>query len=95
MSAVLGHFFDRALPVVEHSEYPLSGRATGRSGLPSLSASLRAAFSKWNITSRKLFEILPAREIENEIAVMFVNQAFQLLLAPTGTVQRWQCCRGA
>ena len=81
MSAVLGHFFDRTFPVVKHSEYRPARRRNGPmrfAKLPRLPACrLHDVDHDFTETSRYLPGI---EKIENEIAVMLVNQAFQLPL---------------
>ena len=62
MSAVLGHFVDRTLPVVKHSEYVPARQRQGEIGFAKLLRLPRAAFRRRTMTPRKLLETFPARE---------------------------------
>src|SRR5271157_6665582 len=81
MSAVPGHFLDRKLPVVEHSEYATVRQRHGSIWF----AEIRCLPASCLHQVQHNFAEIPRNpsstiEIENEIAVMLINQVFQLLL---------------
>ena len=81
MSVVLGHFFDRTLPVGKHSEYRPVRQRNGAIWFTKLPCLPTCRLHEVDHDSTETPRDLPnIDEIENEIAVMLVNQAFQLLL---------------
>ena len=81
MSVVLGHFFDRTFPVIKHSEYRPVRQRNGSIWFAKLSCLPTCRLHEMDHNSTETYrDLLSIQEIENEIAVMLVNQAFQLLL---------------
>ena len=81
MPVVLGHFFDRPLPVVKHPEYRPLRHRNGPIGFAELACLPTGRLLEVDDNSPETYrDPLGMQEIENEIAVMLVNQAFQLLL---------------
>ena len=81
MSVVLGHFFDRTFPVIKHSEYRPARQRNGSIWFAKLPCLPACRLHEVDHNSTETYRDPPSiQEIENEIAVMLVNQAFQLLL---------------
>ena len=81
MSVVLKHFFDRTFPVIKHPEYRLVRQRNGSIWFAKLPCLLTCRLHEVDHNPTETFRDLPSiQEIENKIAVMLVNQAFQLLL---------------